>query len=117
MSGANEVLLVPLSRRKTPPSGHPLGYPKHLRQQKKLRNADSMEARRPSRLFSTHLERGGKSALEASPLRPRGSRSPPLSLGWLREGGGPALLRPRPGSLQRLAPRFQTPERARPGTG
>lgn len=77
MSGANEVLLVPLSRRRIPPSGHSLGYPKHLRQQKKLRNADSTEASWASRLFSTHLERGGKTALEASSPHPGGSRHPP----------------------------------------
>lgn len=54
---------------KLPHSGHPLGYPKHLRQQKKLRNVDSIEARWASRLFSAHLERGAKSALEASSLQ------------------------------------------------
>lgn len=70
MSGANEVLLVPLSRRKTPPlRSSPWVSQASETTKETEKYVDSIKARWASRLFSAHLERGAKSALEASSLQ------------------------------------------------
>ena len=87
VSGANEVLLVPLPRRKTPPSGHPLGCPKHPRQQKKPRNAYSTEARWDSD-SSGPIWRGAENQRWKHPHSTRGAAGLPLIPGLPPEGRG-----------------------------